>query len=277
MKERTPDYKKNSKIRAALSRKNLKELWIKTGFIIGALAIWEVIARAGRVSSTLFPPVSTIFIALWDNIKTGEILEHLSYSLYLIFIGIGIGIVLTFILTAFYMVYKPFANIMDVVISIMHPLPGIALLPIIMLIVGLGAEAIIIVIVQSVIWPVMVNSIAGFRSIPATQIELGRNIGMSEFRLVWSVMIPNAFPHIFAGLKIAWSRSWRALIGAEMIFGATGLVGGLGWYIYKKRYFLEIPDVYAGLLVIVIIGVIVEELVMKQVEKRTIVKWGVTV
>jgi len=277
MKERAPDYKKNSKIRAALSRKNLKELWIKTGFIIGALAIWEVIARAGRVSSTLFPPVSTIFIALWDNIKTGEILEHLSYSLYLIFIGIGIGIVLTFILTAFYMVYMPFANIMDVVISIMHPLPGIALLPIIMLMVGLGAEAIIIVIVQSVIWPVMVNSIAGFRSIPVTQIELGRNIGMSEFRLVWSVMIPNAFPHIFAGLKIAWSRSWRALIGAEMIFGATGLVGGLGWYIYKKRYFLEIPDVYAGLLVIVIIGVIVEELVMKQVEKRTIVKWGVTV
>ncbi|MEA2016072.1 MAG: ABC transporter permease subunit, partial [Actinomycetota bacterium] len=240
-------------------------------------AIWEIIARAGRVSSTLFPPISTIFVALWDNIVTGDILKHLWYSLYLIFIGIGIGMVLTFILTALYMVYKPFANILDVVISIMHPLPGIALLPVIMLIVGLGAKAIIIVIIQSVIWPVMVNSIAGFRSIPGTQIELGRNIGMSEFRLVWSVMIPNAFPHIFAGLKIAWSRSWRALIGAEMIFGATGLIGGLGWYIYKKKYFLEIPDVYAGLLVIVAIGIIVEELVMNQIEKRTIVKWGVTV
>ncbi len=277
MKEINPDYKNHSKIRLALSSKNLRELWIKIGFIVGVMIIWEVIARFGRVSSTLFPPISTIGIALWDNIITGEILEHLLYSLYLIFIGIGIGIVLTFILTVLYMIYKPFANILDIVISIMHPLPGIALLPIIMLIVGLGAKAIVIVIIQSVIWPVMVNSIAGFRSIPITQVELGRNIGMSELRLVCSVMIPNAFPHIFAGLKIAWSRSWRALIGAEMIFGATGLVGGLGWYIYKKRYFLEIPDVFAGLLVIVAIGIIVEEVVMKQIEKRTIVKWGVTV
>lgn len=277
MGNKTSGYNKGKKVLSALSSKNSKELWIKISFMAAVLIIWEVIARVSKVSSTLFPPISTIGVALWDNIITGEILEHLAYSLYLIFIGIGIGIVLTFILTALYMIYKPFANIMDVVISIMHPLPGIALLPVIMLIVGLGGKAIVIVIIQSVIWPVMVNTIAGFRSIPSTQIELGRNIGMSEFRLVWSVMIPNAFPHIFSGLKIAWSRSWRALIGAEMIFGATGLVGGLGWYIYKKRYFLEIPDVFAGLLVIVIIGVIVEELVMKQIEKRTIVKWGVTI
>jgi len=277
MKKITPNYKNRNKVLLALSSKNLRELWIKIGFIAGVLVIWEVIARVSKVSSTLFPSISAIAMALWNNVKTGEILGHLSYSLYLIFIGIGIGIILTFILTALYMLYKPIANVLDVIISIMHPLPGIALLPVIMLMVGLGAKAVIIVIIQSVIWPVMVNTIAGFRSIPIIQIELGRNIGMSELRLVCSVMIPNAFPYIFSGLKIAWSRSWRALIGAEMIFGATGLVGGLGWYIYKKRYFLEIPDVFAGLLVIVAIGIIVEEVIMKQIEKRTIVKWGVTV
>lgn len=62
-----------------------------------------------------------------------------------------------------------------------------------------------------------------------------------------------------------------------MIFGATGLVGGLGWYIYKKRYFMEVSDVFAGLLVIVVIGLLVDELILKQVERSTIVKWGVRI
>ncbi len=257
-------------------RKKYSGIFIKLGFLASVFLIWELLARFVISSTNLIPPVSIIFVALWKNIISGEIIKYTLYSLYLIFTGIAIGMIAAFILTAFYMVNKSFAHILDLVISIMHPLPGIALLPIVMLIVGLGAKAIIIIIVHSVIWPVIVNSIAGFRTVPKTQIELGRSLGMSELHLVFSVMIPNAFPHIFSGLKIAWSRSWRALVGAEMVFGATGLIGGLGWYIYQKRYFLEIPDVFAGLFVIVIIGIMIEEVLMKQVEKRTIIKWGIS-
>jgi NitT/TauT family transport system permease protein len=90
-------------------------------------------------------------------------------------------------------------------------------------------------------------------------------------------MIPNAFPYILSGLKIAWARSWRALVSAEMVFGASGVVGGLGWFIYKTRYFMDIEAVFAGLISVIIIGMLVDEFLLKTLENKTVKKWGMSV
>ena len=252
------------------------ELIVKISFIIAVITLWEFGTRISG-QSKLFPPISVIMKSVLTNLLEGELLSHITFSLYLIASGIIIGMLLAFAITALCMISKWFFHVMEVIISVMHPLPGIALLPIVMLVVGLGAKAIIIIIVHSILWPIIVNSLAGFRSIPKIQLELGRNIGMKEFKLVYSVMIPNAFPYILSGLKIAWARSWRALVSAEMVFGASGLVGGLGWFIYKTRYFMEIPSVFAGLVSVIIIGMLVDELLLKMVEKNTVKKWGMSV
>ncbi len=249
----------------------------KVLFIVLVLLIWQIITgKRDGDEFTLIPSISQIAVAFWDGIVTGEIITHLLYSLKLIGIGILIGVVLAFLLTALYMVVPLFSHVLDAILTIMHPLPGIALLPIVMLLVGLGAKAIIIIIVHSILWPIIVNAVTGFKSVPKTQLELGRNLGMGEFKLVYSVMIPNAFPHILSGLKIAWSRSWRALVAAEMVFGATGVAGGLGWFIYKKRYLMEVTPVFAGLVVIIIVGMIVDEVLFRQIEKNTVIKWGMS-
>jgi NitT/TauT family transport system permease protein len=262
-----------------LERKGMrKSIFTKLLFILFGICAWELVARyVLGARSTLIPPMSKILVAMVRGLLDGELTEHTLFSLYLIITGIGIGLILAFFLTALYMISKRVADVLDVFIAVMHPLPGIALLPIVMLLVGLGAKAIIVIIIHSIIWPVIVNAVAGFKSVPKIQLELGRNIGMNEFRLIYSVMIPNAFPHILAGLKIAWSRSWRALVAAEMVFGASGIIGGLGWYIYKKRYFMDIPQVFAGLLVIVIIGFLVDELVFGKIEKNTVIKWRMSI
>ena len=254
-------------------KEKYKRIFTKLGFVLFALAAWEFFTRLNSGGSFLVPPVSQMVVAFVRSLLSGELTEHIIFSLYLIGAGIGLGIVFAFFLTALYMISKRVADILDIVISIMHPLPGIALLPIVMLLVGLGAKAIIVIIIHSIIWPVIVNSVTGFKAVPKIQLELGRNIGMGEFKLIYSVMIPNAFPYILSGLKIAWSRSWRALVAAEMVFGASGIIGGLGWFIYKKRYFMEIPEVFAGLLAIIIIGYIVDELVLYRIEKNTVQKW----
>jgi NitT/TauT family transport system permease protein len=247
----------------------------KVLFILILFFLWEYLpVWTGR--DKLFPPLSRVLESLWENLTAGELLQHIKFSLYLIFSGIGLGIILAFFLTAFCMISKTFARIMDVIVSIMHPLPGIALLPVVMLLVGLGTKAIIIIIIHSILWPLIVNSLAGFRAIPKIQLELGRNIGMSEFRLIWAVMIPNAFPYILSGLKIAWARSWRALVSAEMVFGASGVVGGLGWFIYKTRYFMDIESVFAGLISVIIIGMLVDEFLLKTLENKTVKKWGMS-
>ncbi|MFA6618140.1 MAG: ABC transporter permease [Candidatus Neomarinimicrobiota bacterium] len=248
----------------------------KISFLLALFLIWEFVP-VWTNSAKIIPPFHKVMVAFWTNLWHGDLLQHVAYSLQLIFTGILIGMILAFVLTALCIVSKRFNDIMDVVISIMHPLPGIALLPVVMLIVGLGAKSIIIIIVHSILWPLIVNALAGFNSIPKIQIELGKNLGMKGVKLIWLVMIPNAFPYILSGIKISWARSWRALVSAEMVFGASGMVGGLGWYIYKTRFFMDVSGMFAGLISVIIIGMLVDEFVLKSIEKNTVKKWGMSV
>jgi NitT/TauT family transport system permease protein len=244
---------------------------------VGLLILWELVAISGVYPELLFPDLLAIVKALLASIQSGEVVQRTGYSLYLIGIGLALGTVLAFAMTAFSMLSSVFSNLMETLVMILHPLPGIALLPIVLLWFGTGSRSIVFIIIHSVLWPLMLNTYTGFRSVSKTQLEVGRNIGLHGMQLVTAVMVPAAFPYILAGLKIAWARSWRALVAAEMVFGASGSEGGLGWFIYQKRFFLDVPGVFAGLLVIILIGVLVEDLLFAQLEKRTVQRWGMTV
>lgn len=246
----------------------------KVLFVLGIIIIWEVLALSGIYPKLLFPDLISIGKALVNGIQNGEIFSRTIYSLYLIGTGMLIGTLLALILTALSMLSKTFATFVELLVSIMHPLPGIALLPVILLWFGTGAKSIIFVIIHSVLWPLVLNTYNGFRSVSRTQLEVGKNLGLKGARLVAQIMIPSAFPSILTGLKISWARSWRALVAAEMIFGASGSEGGLGWLIYQKRYFLDIPSVFAALIVIVMIGILVEGFLFNRVERKTVERWG---
>ena len=243
-------------------------------FIVVALLGWEGIAHSGLVPPLLFPSVEAIAEAFASSILSGEILLRAYWSLYLIGSGFAIAMVLGFIATGLCMWSRTINNIIETILSIMHPLPGIALFPVILLWVGTGPGAITLILVHSVLWPTIVNTLAGFKSIPRTQLEVGRVIGLNPFQLFVSVRIPAAFPYIFAGIRISWARSWRSLVAAEMVFGAAGVEAGIGWFIYQHRYLLDTAGVFAGLVMIVIIGILVEEYMLGWLEKRTIQRWG---
>jgi NitT/TauT family transport system permease protein len=105
---------------------------------------------------------------------------------------------------------------------------------------------------------------------------VGRNYGLGGLRLVIGVLIPAAFPSILAGLKIGWAFAWRTLIAAELVFGVSSGQGGLGWYIYENKNQLNIPEVFAGLLSIILIGLLVENVVFRTIEAVTVTRWGMT-
>lgn len=258
------------KIKSLLNTKNVR----KTLLIIVLISSWQLLAISGLYPKLLFPDVKSILASLWSGIQSGEIFVRTGYSLYLIGAGMGIGMLLAFIITALSMVSRFMADISETLISIFDPLPGIALLPVALLWFGTGIESIIFIIVHSVIWPLVLNTYTGFRSVSRTQLEVGRNLGLTGIKLVTHIMVPASFPHILSGVKIAWARSWRALVAAEMIFGASGGQGGLGWLIYQQRYFLDIAGVFSTLVVIIVIGILVEDILLGQLEKRTIQRWG---
>lgn len=100
---------------------------------------------------------------------------------------------------------------------------------------------------------------------------------LKGMRFVLFILIPAALPSILAGLKIGWAFAWRTLIAAELVFGATSGKGGLGWYIFQNRNELYNDKVFAGLAVVILIGLLVENLVFDSLERVTVKRWGCSV
>ena len=156
-----------------------------------------------------------------------------------------------------------------------NPLPAIALLPLALLWFGLGDGSLVFVLTHSVFWAVALNMHAGFMAVSQTQRMVGRNYGLRGLSYVLRILVPAAFPSILTGLKVGWAFAWRTLIAAELIFGVSSGKGGLGWFIFENRNTLDIPAVFAGLLTVIGIGLAVETLVFRTVERRTVRRWGV--
>ena len=170
---------------------------------------------------------------------------------------------------------KVFDSFLDTCISIAHPLPAIVLLPLLIPAFGVGTQIVIIIILHSVVWPLVINISTGFKTVNKTHLQVGENIGLSKIDTAIHIYLPSSAPYIISGLKVSWARAWRALITAEMIFGVTGSIGGLGWLIHKQRVFMDTEGLYASLLVIIIVGMLIESTLFTQLEKSTVKKWGV--
>ena len=86
--------------------------------------------------------------------------------------------------------------------------------------------------------------------------------------------MPAALPSIVSGLRIGWAFAWRTLIAAELVFGASSGRGGLGWYIFQSRNELYTDQVFAGLAMVILIGLLVENVVFATLERATVHRWG---
>jgi NitT/TauT family transport system permease protein len=155
-----------------------------------------------------------------------------------------------------------------------NPLPAIALLPLALLWFGLGTPSLVFVLIHAVLWPLALNTHSGFLAVSETLRMVGNNCGLSGVNYVARILIPAAFPSILTGLKIGWAFAWRTLIAAELVFGAGGGGGGLGWYIFQARNELLTAEVFAGLTAVIIIGLLVESVIFRTVEVRTVRRWG---
>jgi NitT/TauT family transport system permease protein len=158
--------------------------------------------------------------------------------------------------------------------SMFNPLPAIALLPLALIWFGLGNGSLIFVLVHSVTWAIALNTHSGFLSVSRTLKMVGRNYGLRGSRLITKILIPAAFPSILTGLKVGWAFAWRTLIAAELVFGVSSGSGGLGWFIFENKNMLDIPNVFAGLLTVILIGLCVENLIFQTIERRTLQRWG---
>jgi NitT/TauT family transport system permease protein len=245
----------------------------KTALLIVLAVIWEVYARTLN-NPLLFPTFSATVEAFLKGLFGGDLFLKALTSLRILLIGYSAGILCAALLTVIAITSRIGTDLLELLTSMFNPLPAIALLPLALIWFGLGAGSIVFVIVHSVLWAVALNTHSGFLSVSNTLRMVGRNYGLRGLPYVGRILIPAAFPSILTGLKIGWAFAWRTLIAAELVFGVSSGSGGLGWFIYENKNQLEIPNVFAGLFTVIVIGLLVENVVFRAVEARTVRKWG---
>ena len=234
---------------------------------------WEIYARV-LDNALVFPTLSATLAALFASVTSGELPGAALTTISLLLKGYALGITIAALLTTFASVTRIGADLLQTLTAMFNPLPSIAMLPVAMVWFGLGNASIIFVLVHAVLWAVALNTFSGFRSVSPTLRLVGQNYGLGGIQYILRILIPAAFASILTGLKVGWAFAWRTLIAAELIFGVSSGSGGLGWFIFEKKNELLIPDVFAGLLTVILLGLLIENLVFRSIEDRTVRRWG---
>ena len=256
----------------------LERMWnsttVRRTVILVLLAlVWEAYARWSN-NPLLFPTFTETIEAWWDGINSGVIPQRLAVTLRMLAMGYGIGLALAALFVTVAVSTRIGTDLLSTLTAMFNPLPAIALLPLALLWFGLGPPAIIFVIVNSVLWAVALNTHIGCMAVSMTLRMAGQTFGLKGFRYVVKILMPAAFPAILSGLKIGWAFAWRTLIAAELVFGVSSGSGGLGWYIFENRNLLDTANVFAGLLTVMAVGLFVESLVFRTIERKTVRRWG---
>ncbi|MEA2844933.1 MAG: sulfonate transport system permease protein, partial [Rhodospirillaceae bacterium] len=241
---------------------------------VGVLAaVWEGYAT-WLDNPLMLPRLSEVVVALFSSLVSGGLFARVLMTMKVLVIGYTAGIAAAAAITILASTTRFGSDVLSTLTSMFNPLPAVALLPLALLWFGLGMGSLVFVIVNSVLWAVALSTHTGFQSVSETLRMAGRCFGLKGLSLVDEILIPAALPSILAGLKIGWAFAWRTLIAAELVFGVSSGQGGLGWFIYENRNNLETANVFAGLLCVILIGLFVESVIFRTIERRTVRRWG---
>lgn len=247
---------------------------LSIGFPILLLLVWELIVRLGWLDARFFPAPSTVLVALWTMIVKGELLGqlwllpeavakngwdgaakilsegHLWVSLFRIFSGFVLGAMPGIVLGVVMGMNRTVRIALDPVISAVYVLPKIAILPLVMLIFGIGETSKIVIVAISSFFLVLINTTVGVRDIEPIFFEAAKNYGANRWQTFWHVIIPGALPVIFAGLRLSLGTALIVIIAAEFVAAQYGL-GYLIWFSWQT---LLTEKMFAGLLVVMLLG-----------------------
>ena len=231
------------------------------GFVLVALllVLWELIVRFDIVSTVGFPPFSRVCEALWTLIVTGKIVGLLlpslgrlvmGYALALI-IGMGAGMTMGY--------FRPAFNLFEPLMEILRPIPSPAYIPIAILFLGLGDEMKVFVIAFTACFPILLNTYSAVRSVDIIQINTARTFGYSPLSILRKVIIPAALPQISTGMRISLALALIMVVISEMVAS----VDGIGFFILNSQRGFRVPDMYAGVIVLGLLGYVMNALFVR--------------
>ena len=240
--------------------------------VIIALTLWEVVARLNVFSSFIFPSITSTLLYAVHNRE--RLLQATWSTLKLLLSGLSVSCAITLAIGGLTALSTKVKAVMEAVISILSPIPSISLLPFAILWFGLGEKPIIFITLFGSFCPFLINIMNGFSIVNKKWMDVGRIYGLKGLNLVRHIILLASLPHVLTGFRGAWGIAWRSVVAAELVFGAVGGKGGLGWLIYVNRFQLNAPGMLATLFCISLIGIFMENVLLATIEQKTVKKWG---
>ena len=237
--------------------------------IVAFLALWEIAPRVGLVDEVFLPPFSTVIEAFFDLVQSGELWQHVSASLSRALIGFFVAVVIAIPLGIAIAWYRPVSDFLNPILELFRNTAALALLPVFILILGIGEESKIALVIYACTFPILLNTISGVRTVDPLLIKSASSLGLSPVRLFQKVVLPAAVPTIFTGIRMAAASSILVLIAAEMV----GAKAGLGYLITASQFNFQIPNMYAGIVAISVLGLSLNA-VLVLIERR-LSRWRV--
>jgi NitT/TauT family transport system permease protein len=225
------------------------------------LLLWEILVQTTLLDKRFFPAPSSIVGTFTNLVTSGELWKHISASASRIGIGFVLGAVPAMLLGITMGLFRWPRAFFSPMVAALYPIPKIAILPLIMLIFGLGEQSKWVIIAIGVFFLVVYNTMAGVMNIPNIYLDVGKNFGASRTQFYWTIALPGALPLIFTGLKLAAGVALLIIVAAEFVGAKTGI----GYLIWQSWQTFSVETMYVGLVVIAVLGYLVS-LLMDELE-----------
>lgn len=242
---------------------SFKKLLKNTTILILFFVLWEIAPKLGLVDRAFFPAFSEIVYTWWQLVISGELLTHFQASITRSLVGFSLALIIAIPLGLLIGWYPLTRDLLNPLLELFRNTAPLALLPVFILLLGIGEISKISIILFACTWPILLNTISAVKNVDPLLIKSARSMNISSFKLFYKVILPASVPTIFTGIRMAGTSAILVLIAAEMV----GAKEGLGYYITYAQYNFLIPEMYAGILTISVLGLIINQ-VLLLLEKR---------
>lgn len=237
--------------------------------VVGAL--WEIVAQSGVFPPRLFPPLEEVAATFARLTAAGILPHHAALTLWRLAAGFAIAALAGVLLGIAMGRSRRAEAFLLPLVSIGAPVPGLAYAPLFLLWFGLGDSGAIVLVGFVALFPVVLNTWTGVKAVKEIWLRAAQTMGADDRRLFRHVILPGAAPYILTGLRLGLAQAWRILVAVEML---AAVPWGLGWLIFGAREFLNTDAMLAGIATIAILGLALENLVFRPIERYTVVRWG---
>lgn len=238
-------------------------------FLVG-IAVWQILSWLNVWPRVLFPSPLEVAQAFASDIASGVLLVNLWVSLKSLIIGFLVGSAIAIPLGYLMGLNRRSRDFFDPLVNLLQAIPGLAWIPFAILWFGLGQGAVTFIIVMSVFFPVLHNLLTGIRMVQPVLIEAVRTLGAGKAAVIGHVIFPATLPNLMTGIRLGIAFGFRSLVGGEMIASTNGL----GYAIFNAQQYFQSARIVVGMLAIGITWLIMDRFILRPIELRTTMRWG---